>query len=98
LAVAFARERLGPSGLYDVSLLAGLTDVDAISLSTARLVAVGDLPVDTGWRMILVACLSNLVFKGGVAAVLGPRPFARVVLLSFAVVMLVGSGLFVLWP
>jgi len=97
LAVAFARERLGQSGLYGVSVLAGLTDVDAISLSTARLVAQNDLPVATGWRMILVACLSNLVFKGGVALVLGPRPFARAVALSFAVAVLAGIGLLAFW-
>lgn len=97
LAVAFARDRLGQSGLYGVSVLAGLTDVDAISLSTARLVAQDDLPVGTGWRMILVACLSNLVFKGGVAIFLGSRPFARVVTLSFTVAIVVGIGLLAFW-
>lgn len=98
LAVAFARDRLGRSGLYGVSLLAGLTDVDAISLSTARLVAQDDLAVSTGWRMVLVACLSNLVFKGGVALTLGPPAFARVVALSFAVAVLVGVVLLAVWP
>jgi uncharacterized membrane protein (DUF4010 family) len=98
LSVAFARERLGQAGLYGVSVLAGLTDVDAISLSTARLVAHGNLPVSTGWRMILVACLSNLVFKWGVVMVLGPRHFGRRVTLSFGVAMLVGIGLLAWWP
>ncbi len=98
LAVAFARDRLGHSGLYGVSVLAGLTDVDAISLSTARLVAQDDLAVATGWRMILIACLSNLVFKGGVAVVVGPRRFARIVGVSFAVALVVGVGVLVAWP
>jgi uncharacterized membrane protein (DUF4010 family) len=98
LAVAFARDRLGTSGLYGVSVLAGLTDVDAISLSTARLVAQDDLPVGTGWRMILVACLSNLVFKGGVAVSLGSRPYARIVTLSFGAALLAGVLLLALWP
>ena len=37
LAVAFARDRFGTAGLYTVAVLSGLTDVDAITLSTARL-------------------------------------------------------------
>jgi uncharacterized membrane protein (DUF4010 family) len=98
LAVAFARDRLGTSGLYGVSVLAGLTDVDAISLSTARLVAQDNLPVGTGWRMILVACLSNLVFKGGVAVSLGSRPYARIVTLSFGIALVAGIVLLLLWP
>jgi uncharacterized membrane protein (DUF4010 family) len=98
LAVAFARDRLGTSGLYGVSVLAGLTDVDAISLSTARLVAQDDLPVGTVGRMILVACLSNLVFKGGVAVALGSRPYARIVTVSFGIALLAGVLLLAFWP
>ncbi len=43
LAVAAAKERLGQGGLYFVAGLSGLTDMDAISLSTAQLVNSGTL-------------------------------------------------------
>ena len=72
-ATAAARESFGVSGLYAVSALSGLTDVDAITLSTAQLVRTGRLDPATGWRLILVALLSNLLFKGAAIAVLGSR-------------------------
>ncbi len=81
LAVAFARERFGTAGLYTVAAISGLTDGDAITLSTSRLVA-GGLDPNTGWRAILLAALSNLVFSGGIVAVLGSRGlFGRIALL-----------------
>jgi uncharacterized membrane protein (DUF4010 family) len=38
LAVAWAKDRLGGHGLYVVAAISGLTDMDAITLSTAQLV------------------------------------------------------------
>lgn len=97
LAVAFARERFGTAGLYTVAAISGLTDVDAITLSTSRLVA-GGLDPSTGWRAILLAALSNLIFKGGIVAVLGSRGlFARVALL-FGLALGGGGLILWLWP
>src|SRR4029077_2360622 len=62
-AVAAAKECLGQGGLYVVAGLSGLTDMDAISLSTTQLVNSGTLGPASGWRIILVAALSNLIFK-----------------------------------
>ena len=95
LAVAFARDRFGVAGLYAVATLSGLTDMDAVTLSTARLVDSGHLDADSGWRAILVASLANLVFKGGIVAVLGSRRlFARVAALFGAAV---AAGVLILW-
>jgi uncharacterized membrane protein (DUF4010 family) len=97
LAVAFARERFGTAGLYTVAAISGLTDVDAITLSTSRLVA-GGLDPGTGWRAILLAAMSNLIFKGGIVAVLGSRGlFARVALL-FGLALGGGGLILWLWP
>src|SRR3970282_2079773 len=41
LALAAAKAHLGPRGLYLVAGLSGLTDVDAITLSTAQKVRLG---------------------------------------------------------
>lgn len=97
LAVAAAREHLGPAGLYGVAALSGLTDVDAITLSTSRLVAGGRLAPETGWRLIVLASLSNLVFKAGVVAVLGPRRLLGRVGLYFGLVAAAGGLLLALW-
>jgi len=57
LAVAFARAQFGRAGLFTVAALSGLTDMDAITLSTARLVSGGGLDSGTGWRAIMLASL-----------------------------------------
>jgi uncharacterized membrane protein (DUF4010 family) len=73
LAVALADQYLGHRGLYAVAALSGLTDADAITLSTARLVRDGALPPDAAARALVIAAMANLVFKGGAVAVLADR-------------------------
>lgn len=98
LAVATAREHLGQQGLYFVAGLSGLTDMDAITLSTARLMEAGDLSQDLGWRLILVGGMANIVFKGLVVAVLGGAALAREVGVAFAVALGGGMAILMLWP
>jgi uncharacterized membrane protein (DUF4010 family) len=98
VAVAFAREHAGTGGLYAVAALSGLTDVDAITLSTAQLVRAGRLEVDNGWRLILVGALANLVFKGGAVALLGHRRLTSRVASLFAVALAGGMVILVAWP
>ena len=47
-AVAAAKEEFGTRGLYTVAVLSGLTDMDAITLSTAQLAHQGRLDASTG--------------------------------------------------
>ena len=98
LAVAFARDRFGTAGLYTVAVISGLTDVDAITLSTSRLVAGGGLDPGTGWRAILLASLSNLVFKAGIVAVLGSRALLGRIALLFGLALAGGGLILWLWP
>ena len=96
-AVAAAKEHLGDSGLYGVAIISGLTDMDAITLSNAQLVRAGRLAADTAWRLILVASLSNLSFKAGTVALLGGQTLLKRILAGYAVTIVVGLGLVVLW-
>ncbi|HKX28130.1 MAG TPA: DUF4010 domain-containing protein, partial [Blastocatellia bacterium] len=73
LAVAFAKDRYGSGGLYVVAGLSGLTDVDAITLSTSQMVNQNRIGADQGWRLIVLAATSNLVFKFLLVAALGHR-------------------------
>lgn len=98
LAVAAAKEHWQGSGLWVVSVLSGLTDMDAITLSTSRLVQDGRLDADLGWRLILVASLSNLVFKGAMVAVLGSRALAVRIAGLFGVLLAAGGLVLWLWP
>jgi len=96
--VAAVKTEFGVQALYPVALIAGLTDVDAITLSTSKLVAQGRLAADTAWRVILVASLSNLVFKAGMVAVIGGRKLLLILLPAFGAVLAVGAGVLLWWP
>lgn len=98
LAVAFAREYLGTGGLYVVAGISGLTDIDAITLSTAQLMKSGGLDPSMGWRVVQVGALANLVFKGGMVVALGhPKLRARIAM-SFGLALVGGAAILWLWP
>lgn len=98
LAVAAAKTYLGTGGLYAVAALSGLTDMDAICLSTSQLVRDGELSSGTGSRLILTGSVANLVFKAAVAAALGNRAVALRVAGIFGIGILAGLLLIWLWP
>ncbi len=98
LGVAAAKEHLGQAGLYVVAVVSGLTDMDAITLSTAELMTKGDLEPGTGWRVILIAAMSNLVFKAGIVGFLGHRNLLKRVSINYAIATAIGLALVFLWP
>ena len=55
---------LGTAGLYLAGAIAGLTDVDAISLSMANLASVGGASTEVAARTVVIAVLSNTLVKG----------------------------------
>lgn len=97
-AVAAVQHYLGDRWLYLVAIVSGLTDVDAITLSTSRLVADERLLASVGWRLVLVASLSNLVFKAGAAALLGHRRLTWQLGLLFGLGIAGGILLLLAWP
>jgi uncharacterized membrane protein (DUF4010 family) len=97
-AVAAAGDAYGDTGLYGVALLSGLTDVDALTLSTANLVEAGRLDAGPGWRAIVLASLSNLVFKGVLAGVLGGSALLLRLAPLFAASIAAGAAVLQLWP
>jgi len=98
LALAGAREYfVGDEALYVVAGLSGSTDMDAITLSTARMFRNDPTIADTGWRLIVVAALANLIFKAGIIGLIGHRQLLKQILLMFAVPLLGGIGLLLFW-
>lgn len=96
--VAFTREKYGESGLYVVAVLSGLTDVDAITLSTANLMNKDRIAVDTGWRLIMVATLANTLFKGGAVAFLGGKDLLQRIAVLYGIAVLSGIAIILFWP
>ncbi|MGE5327507.1 MAG: MgtC/SapB family protein [Deltaproteobacteria bacterium] len=78
----------GSAGLFIASGLAGLTDVDAITISTARLAREGVLAPSTANAAILLAGAANTLVKGALAVSLGGRALRKVVLPIFSALTL----------
>jgi uncharacterized membrane protein (DUF4010 family) len=71
VALEVARNLAPQSGPYVVAGLSGLTDMDAITLSAARMVQLGQMAPGVGWRVVVIALLSNMLFKWLVVGSLG---------------------------
>ncbi len=87
-ALAIVQRQVAPEYLYVVAGLSGLTDMDAITLSTARMCLTQGTDswiAQHGWRVLLVAALSNLVFKWTIATLLGGFDLARRLAWMFSV-------------
>jgi len=85
-----AQVYFGDTGLYIAGGLAGLTDVDAISLSMANLANANPADLGPAARTVLIAVLSNTLVKGGMAVLLGGAAM-RSRMLPFSLLLL-GSG------
>ncbi|HEV8241684.1 MAG TPA: MgtC/SapB family protein [Thermoanaerobaculia bacterium] len=97
LATAWAKAQFGSKGLYSVAAISGLVDLEAITLSSAQSVRGGKLAADLAWRLVLLASLTNLAFKSGIAALWGGRALVRRVAAYWAVAVLVGLALLAWW-
>ena len=79
-----------PGGLYVVAALAGLTDVDAISLSMAQHARGGAVLVAT--IAIVIAALANTAVKAGMAASIGSAGYRKIILAATALIGVVGAA------
>jgi uncharacterized membrane protein (DUF4010 family) len=93
LVAAAVKHHLGEQALYLLAIVSGLTDVDAITLSTARLVNTGVLDPASGWRIVVAAALSNVAGKAVFAATLAGRRLVLRILLPYAATLLAGAAL-----
>jgi uncharacterized membrane protein (DUF4010 family) len=73
---------LGETGLYLAGAVAGLTDVDAISLSMANLATADTESLKVAARTIIIAVLSNTLVKAGMGVFLGAPALRRTLLLA----------------
>jgi uncharacterized membrane protein (DUF4010 family) len=83
-----AQTYLGDTGIYLSSVVAGLTDVDAITLSMAELSqATGSVDLSTAARAIVLAAMSNTVVKGGIVLTSGAPALRRALLPGFILIL-----------
>lgn len=98
LGVAFVKTELGNDALYIVAVVSGLTDVDAITLSLSQLMKKGSLETSLGWQLIILAGLSNMLFKGVMAITIGGKTLAKWIGITFGITIIAGLLIIWLWP
>lgn len=77
---AWLTEIAGNRGLYMLAVVTGLTDIDAIALTSLRLFALDKLALSPTVIVIGLGMLANLVFKTGLAVAIGGRALGAKVL------------------
>jgi uncharacterized membrane protein (DUF4010 family) len=84
LASAWLSDVLGSGGLFALSFISGLTDVDAITLSASRLTNQGNVGIEDAATAISLAVTANVLFKAAVSVAVGGRTLGRAAVLAFA--------------
>ncbi len=82
---------IGEVGIYLTAALSGLTDVDAITLSLARMAAQPEMLTLAAKGIVLAAVVNTLV-KGGMAAVIGGWGVGRYVTGTFLIQIATGAA------
>jgi len=70
-AIHLAKERFGDAGVYLVSLISGVTDVDAITLSLSQMAREGSLAERAAMAGIVIASATNSIVKLALAYLIG---------------------------
>jgi len=87
-----AQVYLGNAGLYLAAGIAGLTDVDAITLAMADLANTDAANVAIGARAIVIAVMTNTLTKAAMVISLGSPELRRITLPISALLLAVGVG------
>ncbi len=87
--IKLAEVYFSSKGVYLVSFLSGFADVDAVTISLSQL-AKSTLTEQTASIGIVIAALTNLAVKGGIAYVFGEKKFSKIIVGFFAFLIAVG--------
>ncbi len=80
----------GDTGVYISSILSGLADVDAITLSMTELSNQGTVTLETAARAITFAAMSNTVVKGSIVLSSGSPSLRSAFAPAFVLILLTG--------
>ncbi len=80
----------GDSGVYIISVLTGLSDVDPITLTMSQISRDDPAKIDQATVAITLAAFSNTVMKAGMAVFLGSKKFRKTVLAGFGSILAAG--------
>jgi uncharacterized membrane protein (DUF4010 family) len=95
LLVSYTNEYFGQSGMYISSVIAGLTDIDAITISVSKL-AGNAISITTAQNAIILATISNTVIKIGISLWAGSMPLRKMVSIGYGAIFAVAILAFLL--
>ena len=96
LVVRWVAANFGAGALFGTAAVAGLVDVDSITVSTAELASLQRIPMTTAGVAVLIALTANAVFKSGIALAGGSRVFGWRTAASLAAMIGAGAVVFAL--
>jgi uncharacterized membrane protein (DUF4010 family) len=88
--VSFAESKFGAQGLFGSAALLGLADVDALTVSMARMTTTSTVIADAAARAVVIGIGVNTIVKLGIATVVGRgrfRPLAAIGLTLIAIAL-----------
>jgi uncharacterized membrane protein (DUF4010 family) len=84
--VAYAHQRFGSQGLTGSAALLGLTDVDALTVSMARVTNTGVTPADAAAFAVTLGIFVNTLVKLGIAIAFGRGRFRWMAAIGLAMI------------
>lgn len=93
--VAYANSVFGEKGIYVASGIAGISDVDAITISVSKLSSNG-ISAITAQNAILLATISNTLVKLGISVWAGSKEMRRLVYIGYGIIFLAAIAGFVI--
>jgi uncharacterized membrane protein (DUF4010 family) len=81
---------LGDVGIYLSSLVSGLADVDAITLSMSELSRSGALALKTAGQAVVLAAMANTIAKGSIVLVGGSKELRKALLPGVGLILAAG--------
>ena len=81
----------GDSGIYIISVLTGLSDVDPMTLTMSQISRDDPSKLSQATIAITLAAFANTAMKGVMACILGSKEFRKIILLGFGIILLAGA-------
>lgn len=94
--VKYASIQFGDSGIYIAGAISGITDVDAITLSMAKLAKSGD-DANIAIQTIIIAAFSNTFVKLAIVFLLGSIELRKTVFWGFLAIFISGFAYFLVY-
>jgi len=88
-----AQMLLGDAGVYISATVSGIADVDAITLSLARMAGAGTIETQTASNAIVLAAMVNTAVKGGIVLALGATSLRKAIAPAIGLILAAGLGL-----